>query len=104
MPDLAGDLTVSELSRVSAASRFFQPTLLRSPKRPRFFAAAQVPLHSVHAREEVIAACPLCQVLGELRLGMQVARRPENLVEQVTRVAMGQGNFDVVREVVYQEV
>ena len=39
-------------------------------------------------RKEIIAASPFCQVLVKFRLGVQIACRPENLVEKVARVAL----------------
>src|SRR5215813_3677027 len=58
----------------------------------------------IQSREEVVAASPLREILSELGLGMQVARGPEDLVEEVARVAMGERHLDVLGQMLDQEL
>src|SRR6266849_1249871 len=43
---------------------------------------------AVHPRKEIIAASPSRQILIEFRLGIQIARSPKDLVQQVACITL----------------
>src|SRR5690348_17341099 len=65
---------------------------------------SQIRFDLVQTREEIIAAGPLGQILVEFGLGIQIARCPKNLIEQIARITVRQRNLDVFGQMIDQEI